>query len=179
MRGVYVVAYGSVLPWVLGKMDGNNNTRKKEVRGWRREDGWKHQLDYWGPKYMGISSDMTRNHKKSTLSDERKDDRGRKAKVSRLSGQGHQQYHSSYSPFISQSKCHVTFIPLSPDRLSSASSHVAAWGLEALIPESNVFGTASYLSQKRKREKESLEGLPGGPVAKTPCSQCRGPRFDP
>lgn len=32
MRGVYVIAYGSVLPWVLGKMDGNNNTRKKEVR---------------------------------------------------------------------------------------------------------------------------------------------------
>ena len=43
---------------------------------------------------MGISSDMTRNHKKSTLSDERKDDRGRKAKVSRLSGQGHQQYQA-------------------------------------------------------------------------------------
>ena len=21
--------------------------------------------------------------------------------------------------------------------------------------------------------------FPGGPVAKTPCSQCRGPRFDP
>ena len=24
-----------------------------------------------------------------------------------------------------------------------------------------------------------VHGDPGGPVAKTPCSQCRGPRFDP
>ena len=106
-------------------------------------------------------------------------DRGRKAKVSRLSGQGHQQYQSSYSPFISQSQCQVTFIPLRPDRLSSVSCHVAACGLEALIPVSNVFRTASYLSQKRKREKESLEGLPCGPGAKTPCPQSRGSRFDP
>ena len=27
--------------------------------------------------------------------------------------------------------------------------------------------------------RKSLLGLPGGPVAKTPSFQCRGPRFDP
>ena len=27
--------------------------------------------------------------------------------------------------------------------------------------------------------RNRLRGFPGGPVAKTPCSQCRGPEFDP
>ena len=129
------------------------------MRGWRREDGWKHQLDYLGPKYIEIS-DMTRNHKKSALSDERK-------VWQRKESKGQQAFRSGSSAisrqlftlhFPERASCY--FIPLSPDRLSSVSSHVPAWGLEGLIPVSNVFGTASYLSQKRKREKESLEGLP-------------------
>ena len=130
------------------------------MRGWRREDGWKHQLDYLGPKYIEISSDMTRNHKKSALSDERK-------VWQRKESKGQQAFRSGSSAisrqlftlhFPERASCY--FIPLSPDRLSSVSFHVPAWSLEGLIPVSNVFGTASYLSQKRKREKESLEGLP-------------------
>ena len=87
------------------------------MRGWRREDGWKHQLDYLGPKYIEISSDMTRNHKKSALSDERK-------VWQRKESKGQQAFRSGSSAisrqlftlhFPERASCY--FIPLSPDRL--------------------------------------------------------------
>ena len=30
-----------------------------------------------------------------------------------------------------------------------------------------------------KKKKKRYKDFPGGPVGKTPCSQCRGPGFDP
>ena len=32
---------------------------------------------------------------------------------------------------------------------------------------------------EQRLKKKSLRDFPGDPVAKTPCSQCRGPKFDP
>ena len=40
-------------------------------------------------------------------------------------------------------------------------------------------GMGRTLTQGRQPSRESRKGCPGGPVAKTPQSQCRGPRFDP
>ena len=38
----------------------------------------------------------------------------------------------------------------------------------------------SKISQRKEEKLEQVPGdFPGGPVAKTPHSQCRGPRFDP
>ena len=36
----------------------------------------------------------------------------------------------------------------------------------------------SPIKKKKKRSKE-VRGFPDGLVAKTPCFQCRGPRFNP
>ena len=33
--------------------------------------------------------------------------------------------------------------------------------------------------RKRRHENKADGDFPGSPVAKTPCSQCRGPGFDP
>ena len=43
-------------------------------------------------------------------------------------------------------------------------SWISGWTLHAIT---------SILIRRRQRD------FPGGPVVKTPCSQCRGPRFDP
>ena len=41
-------------------------------------------------------------------------------------------------------------------------------------------GKYFHLTLAYPTSRESGEGdFPGGPVAKTPCSQCRGPGFDP
>ena len=34
-------------------------------------------------------------------------------------------------------------------------------------------------TMKKRGKSDAGRDFPGGPVAKTPCSQCRGPRFDP
>ena len=41
-------------------------------------------------------------------------------------------------------------------------------------------GTRAHMAQlKILHNNVQTEDFPGGPVAKTPCSQCRGPGFDP
>ena len=48
-----------------------------------------------------------------------------------------------------------------------------ALGPVGTVPGSTVGGPEGSVM------KESLWDFPGGPVAKTPCSQCRGPGFNP
>ena len=54
--------------------------------------------------------------------------------------------------------------------------HASNGGGTGLIP-----GQLTKIPRAKKKKKLSkkIRDFPGGPVAKTPCSQCRGPRFDP
>ena len=43
-----------------------------------------------------------------------------------------------------------------------------------------ITGMRQWVTEGQKQEeKDTLGDIPGGPVAKTPWSQCRGHRFDP
>ena len=47
------------------------------------------------------------------------------------------------------------------------------------LPYQNVRDPPSRAHQQSTMRKGWLGDFPGGPVAKTACSQCRGPEFDP
>ena len=47
-----------------------------------------------------------------------------------------------------------------------------------ILLDINHLNTIQF-SREKLLHAETLGDVPGGPVAKTPCSQCRGPGFDP